>query len=133
MRPFVLAALLAAPAAATTVPRPEIGMSPPAGWRHSLQGPFSLWLPRTAQAFRLHWESGFYLSDCASGERVKIDGRLAELTRAENEDGTIRVSACFYAPSRAEKRVTVWADAIDDDAADDALAALKTIRFPKKR
>lgn len=126
-----LIALLSLPAAAA-MPRPDLSAPGPAGWKWSHQGPVSLFLPKSAQAFRLRIESGYYLEDCAAGERVKIGGRLAELRREALEDGMIRVSACFYAPSRAEKRVNVTADAVDEAAAEDALAAIRSIRFPTK-
>jgi hypothetical protein len=133
----LLAGFLAVPAPATMQ----------RGWRQSIEGPFSLFLPAAVRRvgpkkfdaiagqfagedLRVSYDFGYYVPSCEDGDKLKIGGRTVELLRTAGEGGAITLTACFSAP-RGSKRLTIRFDASTADAASDAETALESIRFAK--
>jgi hypothetical protein len=119
----------------------------PEGWRQSIEGPFSLFLPPAvrrvgpkkfdaiagqfaAEDLRVSYDWGYYAPTCEDGDKTRIGGRPALLVRSAGKDGELRLTACFAAP-RGAKRLTIRFDASTEDAASDAETALESIRFAK--
>lgn len=141
--------LLASPAAAGLNPDPDLSVYPPQGWRQSIEGPFSLFLPPkllrvgpklfdsiagkfAGAELRVEYDYGYYVPGCVDGDGASIGGRHVEIVRTAAANGARRVTACFSAPKRGAKRLTIRAEANDEAAAEDALTAFQTIRFAKQ-
>lgn len=151
MRTLALAAaLIAAPAHAGFNPRPDYSTEAPAGWRQSIEGPFSLFVPPallrvgpkkfdsiagkfSGPGLLVDYDYGYYVPECADGDAARIGGRSVEITRAAGEGGSVFLQLCFAAPGRGAKRLTIRAEAASQDDADDAMKAFGTIRFIKVR
>jgi len=146
---LALAALLcASPALAGLNPDPDLSGASPQGWRQSIEGPFSLFLPPkllrvgpklfdsiagkfAGPGLRVEYDYGYYTPDCVDGDWASIGGRHVEIVRTAGANGALRVTACFAAPKRGAKRLTIRAEADDEALADDAMTAFQTIRFAK--
>ncbi len=144
------ALLLASPAAAGFTPAPDYSTEAPRGWRQSIEGPFSLFVPPKllrvgpkkfdsiagkfdGPGLSVDYDYGYYVPECADGDSARIGGRAVEITRYAGENGVVRLQLCFAAPSRGAKRLTIRAEAAGPDEIDDAMTAFGTIRFSKAR
>jgi hypothetical protein len=125
-----------------------LSVGAPDGWRHSIEGAFSLFLPPAVKrvgpktfdsiagefagrGVTLRYDYGFYAPECGPGaEAGEIGGRAVKLERSEAPDGGPKTLIACFAPSRpGAKRLTVRAEALGETAADVAEAAVRTIRF----
>ena len=149
MKRLALAALLcASPALAGLNLDPDLSGSSPQGWRQSIEGPFSLFLPPkllrigpklfdsiagkfAGPGLRVEYDYGYYVPDCVDGDWASIGRRHVEIVRAATPNGGLRMTACFAAPKRGAKRLTIRAEADDESLADAAMTAFQTIRFAK--
>jgi hypothetical protein len=143
------ALLLAAPALAGLSPDPDVSADAPQGWRQSIEGPFTFFLPPkllrvgpklfdsiagkfAGTGLRVEYDYGYYVPDCVDGDQASIGGRRVEIVRTAAANGGLRVTACFAAPKRGAKRLTIRAEANNEATAEDALTAFQTIRFAKQ-
>ena len=141
--------LLCAPALAGLPPDPDLSADAPQGWRQSIEGPFTLFLPPklhrvgpklfdsiagkfAGTGLSVEYDYGYYVPDCVDGDQAVIGGRRVEIVRTAGANGGLRVTACFAAPKRGAKRLTIRAAANDEASAEDALTAFQTIRFSKR-
>ncbi len=144
------ALLLAAPAFAVLPPDPDLTADAPQGWRQSIEGPFTFFVPPkllrvgpklfdsisgkfAGPRLSVEYDYGYYVPECVDGDRALIGGRRVEIVRTAAASGGLRVTACFAAPKRGARRLTIRAEAKDEATAEDALTAFQTIRFAKLR
>jgi hypothetical protein len=148
VRALLAAVLLCAPASAGLAV-PDLTAPAPEGWRQSIEGSFSLFLPPSVKragpktfdsiageysggGVRLRYDHGYYVKECADGELARVGGRLVRLQRSDAPDGGPRtLIACFEPSRRGAKRLTVTAESLGETAAEEAELAVFTIRFSK--